>query len=145
MSEDVGTLNIGATERIVDPAALLARLGHPGSQGWACFTDRVEAWNGSPPESLVGLLAAEVALADTRTSLHVRFEAGAWEVRELQRQEGDVHRVQMCTHLAQGPHVGTFRPVALRYEVWWHAEVRDEGLRTWAPFAARFAGFEGGR
>jgi hypothetical protein len=145
MAADMGTLKIGTAERVVDPAGLRARLEQPGSQGWVCFTDRVVAWSGAAPSLGGHVLAAEIALRDGRTSLHVRLEGGAWEVRELERQDGDTHRIQLRTHLAQGPHEGPFRPEALRYEVWWRAEEREEGVRTWAPFAARFAGFEGAR
>ena len=146
MNTDTGRLRVDAAERFDDPERLRLRLVQPGSQGWICFTDRVEAWSGDVGGVGHGhVISAEVALADGRTSLHARLAGGIWEVRELVREDEGEDRVQARSYLAQGPHQGAFRPQALRYEVWWRAETREEGIRAWAPLAARFVGLEGER
>jgi|GEM_PF-4129985 len=133
-----------AVERsfVAEPAELRKLMAKWVGAGWVAWTDRVERWAPSTDVERRPV-AAEVALEEAGTSVHVRAEGGGWQVavlRETVDEAGDhwgfLDRFE--TTLARQADGG--RAPRASYRTWWAPTTRD-GLVELRPFASRYVGW----
>ena len=132
------------SERLLDPAAVRARLDAAGAKaGWICFTSGWVAWwpggEEVAPAGRDGLpLSAELVLSPT-SSLQLRQDGDGWLVTTVTEGEGaEAQRRDrtFVSSLGQAKH--------LNYRTYWTLAEAGEGVREWRPHAALFAGFDAG-
>jgi hypothetical protein len=120
-------------ETLQEAWALLPAAG----EGWVCLADAVGHFDPARRDGL--LLHAEVVSGEATTIL--RLDDGlwrAWTYRETRGPEEAYRRVVKLL-LSSAPSASG-EPPRMRYATYWK-RVEDDGLRIWAPVAARFLGW----
>lgn len=115
--------------------------GSAACSGWLCFTDKVEVvpndFSFADGDDRI-LLSGELTRGSV--SLHIRQSEKGWQLFELTRTEGG--EMLMVAESFLSIHKDGQK---LHYENYWHKVKNGEESEVYQPFAARFAGFEGGK
>ncbi len=132
-----------STHDFVSSEEALAWLRESASEGWICFTDRVEHLH----DGGRGVPLSGEARVSEDASRQLRYD-GTWHGWTYREVPGDTHLVddQDLLAAAQSAADGGDCPTHASYRVYWALQTRAHDVRVWEPAAARFTGWKfGGR